>query len=81
MNHFKNLKEKGQTSVEYIVLLAAVVAIAVTFFGKIRAQFSADPNACDNNPGLNVVCSITNVIGYEPGSGVNKDSFRSFRVL
>ncbi len=76
-----NSNQRGQTTTEYVILLAAVVAIAVTIFGQIKTQFSANPDLCDNPTGINVVCAISNSLGYRPQDGVDQNSFRSFRVL
>lgn len=70
MDMFRN--QRGQTSVEYILMIAAVVAIMSSVFGILRDRFIGDGN-CTGNPNtlmcrLNAVWDASNpgVFKYYP---------------
>ncbi len=42
---FKKLNQLGQTSVEYMLLIAVAVSIGVTFFNKIDEFLIKNPNS------------------------------------
>lgn len=41
--------QRGQTSIEYILMIAAVVAIMASVFGVLRERFIGDGD-CNGNP-------------------------------
>lgn len=42
------LKEKGQTSVEYLLLVAVAAAICITFFKKFQGYLLTNPDSYMN---------------------------------
>lgn len=44
----KSLKETGQTSVEYILLIVVVVAIATSLFNQLEGYLISNPDSLKN---------------------------------
>jgi hypothetical protein len=40
--------QKGQTSVEYVLLVGVMIAISVAFFGKVRGYILDNPDSMVN---------------------------------
>lgn len=51
-------KQRGQTAVEYVVLLLAVVVIISSLYGRVRDYFLGTSNNCDDPNNKSVICTI-----------------------
>ncbi len=64
MKKKNRLNEKGQTSVEYILLVGVMISIAITFFGKLNEYLLDNPDSMLNS----YLAGYDNVFGSD---GVN----------
>jgi hypothetical protein len=44
----KRLNQRGQTSVEYILLLSVMITLSITFFGKVEEFVLTNPDSMVN---------------------------------
>lgn len=74
-----NLKknERGQSSVEYILLVGVMISIAITFFGKLNDYIINNPNSMLNS----YLGGFSNVLGSPDGNanGVS-GSYKRFNL-
>ena len=61
--------EKGQTSVEYILLVGVMIVISITFFTKVREYMLTNPDSIINRY----------LSGFESSFG-NGRGFKRFRL-
>lgn len=60
------LKDKGQTSVEYLLLMAVSIGLGMTFFKKFEGYMLTNPNSY-----MNVQMEFYRRL-YDPASGLKK---------
>lgn len=65
---------KGQTVIEYLLLITAIVSIMFATFQTLRARLVADPGAC-NQGSINPLCFL-DTIGLDSSTDVSADKFR-----
>ncbi|MFG1498803.1 Flp family type IVb pilin [Halobacteriovorax sp. XZX-3] len=70
--------QSGQTAVEYLLLLVAVVSILFAVFQTLDARFKADPEACQQGS-INPLCFLK-TIGIDGSNEVDPKKFRTFRL-
>jgi hypothetical protein len=63
------LKEKGQTSIEYLLMIATVAALGTTFFNKFNGYLIENPDSY-----MNIQLKVYERV-YNPGHG-----FKRFRL-
>lgn len=63
-----SLKEAGQTSLEYMLLIAVMAGLSLTFFKKMEDYFIKNPNSMINQR--------LKVFGNTLGSAENYERFR-----
>lgn len=68
----KKLAKKGQTAVEYIVLMAIIVSIIITLMKKVREYLLADIDTCTPQS-TQVICAWKNMFDQQ-------NAFRFFQV-
>lgn len=66
--------QKGQTMVEYILLLAVVISITVSLFRKLNDYLLNDPNSI-NNQYLNSYRSV-----FQGGNAGFRGQYKSFTI-
>lgn len=66
--------QKGQTVVEYILLLLVVVTITVTMAKKLTDHFGANAQDCANGESSNIMCHLYNSLNADT-------NFRYFRLI
>lgn len=64
LSRFKDLGQKGQTAVEYILLLAVVMLIGGSLFKKVEGYLISDPDSIAKT----YVKSFENMFGGQNGS-------------
>ncbi len=69
----KENKESGQTTMEYVLLLVAVVIIISSVFGKLSEYLIADGNC----PNASFVCSLQ---GISQGPGYLQGQYKYFTL-
>jgi Flp pilus assembly pilin Flp len=57
MKTFKN--QRGQTSVEYVLMIAAIVAVMASVFGIIKDRFVGDANC--PTPDTSMMCRLNSL--------------------
>ncbi|MFG1482681.1 hypothetical protein ABMA79_11735 [Halobacteriovorax sp. HFRX-2_2] len=72
------LSQRGQTAVEYMLLLVAVISILFAVFKTLDARFKADPEACQQGS-INPLCFLK-TIGIDGTNEVDANKFRTFRL-
>ncbi|AYF44620.1 MULTISPECIES: hypothetical protein [Halobacteriovorax] len=70
--------DKGQTVVEYLLLITAIVSIMFAAFQTLDARFKADPGACDRGS-INPLCFL-DTIGLDSSTDVRADKFRYYNL-
>jgi uncharacterized protein (UPF0333 family) len=60
------MNEKGQASLEYILLVAVMITLAISFFGKVNEYVIDNPDSLLNS----YLGGFQNVLGSS-GNGVN----------
>ena len=78
-NFLKELQDKGQVAVEYVLLLVVVSSFVVIVFQRLNNIISFDYQNCAPEV-FNPVCAINDSIGFTPGQ-VSSTSFREFRIM
>jgi len=73
---FRLKSESGQTSVEYILLLAVAIAIIMTIMGNVRDRLIARETPCPETD-RSLGCTITRGVS---SFGATSPSFRFFRL-
>jgi hypothetical protein len=68
--------EKGQTSVEYVLLIAVMITIAVTFFGKLNEYIITNPDSVLNR----YLGGFQQVLGSPDGNSGVSGSYKRFRL-
>lgn len=66
-----DMSEKGQTSIEYLLILVVAVGLGVTFFTKMSDYFSRNPNSFISK-------SLNN---YKTILGKPQDRYKRFSVV
>ena len=66
------MDDKGQTAVEYLLLLAVMIAISISVFGVIKEQVLAGANNCTPEQ-KSLVCQFHRVFSH--------GQFRYFRLV
>lgn len=51
--------QKGQTAVEYVLMLMVVMFLIFNVLGIVRDRFMGDPENCDSSPKPSVICIIS----------------------
>jgi len=72
----KSRSTKGQTAVEYVLMLAVIGVIIVSTMGKVKTYLVGNGNTCDKTDKA-LLCSIKRVMLGDP-QGV---AFRYFSVV
>jgi len=62
--NFLVLLNKGQTAVEYLLLLLVVVSLIYTLSGRVYKYFLGDMNSCTKNS-RSFVCRLYNIYNIE----------------
>lgn len=70
--NLKKLSQKGQTAVEYIVLMAIIVSIIIGLMKKVRQFLLADVNSCTPQS-TQVICAWQRMFDQQ-------NAFRYFQV-
>jgi len=68
--------EKGQTSVEYVLLIAVMITIAVTFFGKLNEYIITNPDSVMNR----YLGGFQRILGSPDGPSGVSGSYKRFRL-
>ncbi len=72
MSQKPKLNEKGQSSVEYILLVGVMISVAIAFFGKLNDYLIDNPDSMLNS----YLSGYDNVFGSD---GVNA-SYKRYRL-
>jgi len=75
MANKNRISQKGQTAVEYILLLLAMVSIIVSLFGYIRKHYLGDIAKCTGSE-RTIVCTVSRV--FSPGLGGTQKKFQFY---
>lgn len=51
--------QKGQTAIEYVLLLMVVVVMIISVMGIVRERFLGDPENCDGAGRQSIACIIS----------------------
>ncbi len=70
------LRDRGQTSVEYILMIAVVAYMIITIMGNIRDQLIAEQTPCPAND-TSIGCTISRAVS---SFGSPDASFRFFQI-
>jgi uncharacterized protein (UPF0333 family) len=70
-----NLDNKGQTAVEYILLLLAMVTVIVSLIGYIRKHYLGDISKCTGTE-RTIVCTTSRI--FSPGYGGTQKKFQFY---
>ena len=73
---FKKLKESGQTSVEYILMLAVVMIMIINILGAVKERLIAEQTPCPPNDD-SIGCTIFRAVA---SFGTTDDNFRFFTL-
>ncbi|MBY0516286.1 MAG: class III signal peptide-containing protein [Bacteriovoracaceae bacterium] len=68
--------EKGQTSVEYILLLAVMISVSIAFFKKVDGYVVSNPDSMVNR----YLSGFGNILGSSSGTNGVSGSYKTFRL-
>lgn len=69
--------QKGQTSVEYVLLLVVMISLSITFFNKVTDLVVDNPDSLVNR----YLGGFTKVFGSTPGGTTGVDGqYKRFRL-
>lgn len=77
--HLK-LGQKGQTAVEYILLLVVVVAIVTSFLSYMKTRYLGDVSKCATSSKGTLLCQVFRAVSPGEAGGEGRDQFRYYRV-
>ncbi len=66
--------EKGQTAVEYLLLLVVAIGMTITVMSKVKKWMLADSATCDGKK-FSLICVVKGVF-----SANSTNNFQTFRV-
>lgn len=65
----QHLSQKGQTAVEYILLLLVMVSIITSLLSVIKNKYLGDPKACESTQNrAKILCKISSYLEPRDGS-------------
>lgn len=73
LNKLKFLGSKGQTAVEYLLLMSVVITMMFTIMGKVKAWFLSDTGTCTSGK-FSFVCVAKGVFGKDA-------TFQTFKLM
>ncbi len=72
--------EKGQTVVEYILLLVVAMAITISFLNYIKVNYLGDPKNCQTTSRNKILCQMLRAVAPTSLEGEGREQFRYFRL-
>lgn len=75
-SYIKKAHQSGQTSLEYILLLAVVMFMIVNILGKVKDQLVAEQNPCPATD-QSIGCTISRAVS---SFGTSDETFRFFTL-